>query len=188
MESKPVTQAKRVRRQKKALRLRVTAMRRAFGLSVLVVFLVGCGGSSSDSEKTSSSSKSKTEASPPDVSASKKGIGPIKEITLGPIDGAAVKQGEAAFDLKCAVCHKFEERYVGPALRGVTKRREPEWILNMILNPDQMIKEDPVAKELFTQFLTPMTYQNVTEDDAKAILMYFRSLDSAAEEKSPSTP
>jgi mono/diheme cytochrome c family protein len=91
--------------------------------------------------------------------------------------------GQEIFDTKCSACHKWGERYVGPALAGVTKRREPEWIMNMILNPDEMIKQDEQAKALFAQYLTPMTFQNVSEDEAKAILTYFRSLDAGASEE-----
>jgi mono/diheme cytochrome c family protein len=114
--------------------------------------------------------------------ASDKGVGPVTEITLGPVDTALASHGREIFDTKCAVCHKFEERYVGPALAGVTERRKPEWIMNMMLNPDEMIKQDPQAKALFAEYLTPMAFQNVTEEDAKAILMYFRSVDSGAGE------
>jgi len=105
------------------------------------------------------------------------GVGPIKSIELSALDPTLVTRGQAIFDSKCAVCHKETERYVGPALAGVTERRSPEWIMNMILNPTQMIAEDPDARALFIQFLTPMTFQNVTEEDARAILEYFRTLE-----------
>jgi hypothetical protein len=49
--------------------------------------------------------------------------------------------------------------------------------MNMILNPVQMTKENEAAKQLLNQYLVQMTYQNVSEDDAKAILEYFRDVD-----------
>jgi mono/diheme cytochrome c family protein len=64
-----------------------------------------------------------------------KGVGPIKEVKLGPVDPAMAKAGAAVFEQKCSACHKFDERYVGPALKGVTQRRTPEYIMNMILDP-----------------------------------------------------
>ena len=27
-------------------------------------------------------------------------------------------------------------------MTGITKRRTPEWIMNMIMNPDEMVKEN----------------------------------------------
>jgi hypothetical protein len=49
--------------------------------------------------------------------------------------------------------------------------------MNMILNPQQMTQENPAAKELFATYLVQMTYQDVSHDDARALLEYFRSVD-----------
>ena len=156
-------------------------MHRLMILAVCLSVLVGCGGSS-QSDDTNRSSSTKPKTTPQATADSKKGIGPIKEVVLGPIDDKVVAHGKEIFDIKCSACHKWEERYVGPALAGVTRRREPEWIMNMILNPDEMIKNDGQAKALFAEYLTPMTFQNVSEEDADAILTYFRSMDSGAGE------
>jgi mono/diheme cytochrome c family protein len=114
-----------------------------------------------------------------DAATHNKGIGPIKEVKLGPLDQALAEKGQGIFEEKCSACHKIEERYVGPALKGVTQRRTPEWIMNMALNPQEMIMEDPIAQELLAEYFTPMAFQNVTEDDVRAILEYFRSVDQA---------
>jgi len=107
------------------------------------------------------------------------GIGPVKdEMKLGAIDDNLIAKGKEIFNLKCISCHKFNSRLVGPPLKDVTKRRRPEWIMNQILNPVEMIQQDPVAKELFTQYLIQMTFQDVTHDDARAILEYFRAVDA----------
>ncbi len=108
------------------------------------------------------------------------GIGPVKEVKLDPqINQELVAKGKSIFDVKCITCHKFDEKLVGPPLKDVTKRRKPEWIMNQILNPEQMIKENMIAKSLAMsgQYPTPMTFQNVTVDDARAILEYFRNND-----------
>ncbi len=103
-----------------------------------------------------------------------KGVGPVTELKLGPLDENLAKKGKELFSAKCGACHKMEERFVGPALKDVTKRRQPEWILNMILNPVEMTQKDPEAMKLLEEFLTQMTFQNVTEEEAKNILEYFR--------------
>jgi hypothetical protein len=49
--------------------------------------------------------------------------------------------------------------------------------MNMILNPDQMVKEDPLAKDLLLEFNgSPMANQGLTEEQARAVLEYFRTL------------
>lgn len=108
------------------------------------------------------------------------GIGPVKEVKLDTqINQELVVKGKAIFDVKCITCHHIDDKLVGPPLKDVTKRRKPEWIMNQILNPEQMIKENMIAKSLAEsgQYPTPMTFQNVSQDDARAILEYFRNND-----------
>lgn len=109
-----------------------------------------------------------------------KGVGPVTAVKLESIDSKLVNQGKKVFETKCSACHKIGERYVGPALSGVTKRRSPEWIMNMILNPSEMLQKDPVAQELLAEYLTQMTFQNVPQAEARAILEYFRKNDEKA--------
>jgi len=106
---------------------------------------------------------------------SDKGIGEITEIILDDIDPNLVKLGEEQFVTKCSACHKINKRFIGPALKGVTQRRSPEWIMNMILDPEKMVSENPAAKKLLAEYLAPMANQNLTKDEARAILEYFRT-------------
>ena len=104
-----------------------------------------------------------------------KGIGPVSDLELAAVDPSLAQKGASLFEIKCSSCHKLDERHVGPALREVTARRSPEWIMNMILNPQEMIEKDPIAEELFATFMTPMANQNLTQDEARAVLEYLRS-------------
>ena len=104
-----------------------------------------------------------------------KGVGTIKSITLGEIDPTMVAEGEVIFKAKCTACHKISKRFVGPGLKGVTERRSPEWIMNMILDPELMVKENEIAKQLLIEYSAPMANQNLTEDEARKILEYFRT-------------
>lgn len=107
-----------------------------------------------------------------------KGIGPIQELTVpDEIDPVLVAEGEATFTTYCSACHKIEERYVGPALAGVTIRRSPEWIMNMILNTNEMIFQDETAYELLAEYMTPMAQLPLTEEQVRGILEYFRQVD-----------
>jgi cytochrome c2 len=105
-----------------------------------------------------------------------KGVGPISTVFIGNLDAGLANQGSKIFAAKCTACHKIEAKYIGPALKGVTARRSPEWIMNMIINPDKMIKENEAAKQLFAQYMTPMANQNIKQDEARAILEYLRSV------------
>jgi len=139
----------------------------------LVVIFVSCG---SDVKKDDKASKPIEEKEVVDVDPMQdKGIGPIKSITLGEIDEAMVAEGKEIFKLKCSACHKVSKRVVGPAMLGITERRTPEWIMNMILNPEVMVVENKIAKDLLAEYLAPMANQNLTEKEARLILEYFRT-------------
>lgn len=107
-----------------------------------------------------------------------KGIGPVSEVTLGEnIDQGMVAEGKALFDKNCAACHKTDKKYIGPAPKDILDRRTPEWVMNMIINPTEMVKKDPIAKQVLAEANGAiMADQNITEDQARKILEYFRTL------------
>ena len=66
-----------------------------------------------------------------------------------PLDQAMVTAGKATYELKCQSCHRLtDEKLVGPGWAGVTKKRQPTWIMNMITNVDMMLEKDPEAQKL----------------------------------------
>jgi cytochrome c len=106
------------------------------------------------------------------------GVGPISSVTIGEeVDEAMAAKGKEVFDAMCMACHRVDKKFVGPSPKGVMDRRTPEWVMNMILNPEEMVLEDPLAKQLLIEFNgAPMANQNVSEEDARAIVEYFRTL------------
>ncbi len=138
------------------------------------MILMSCGGGDNEAAKETSAPKVNPDGITEDQL--KNGIGPIAAFTLEPLDQALAEKGNGVFDIKCVACHKINERLVGPPLAGVTSKRSPSFIMNMILNPDEMVKKHPEVKAMLAEFYVPMTFQNVTEDDARAILEYLRTL------------
>jgi mono/diheme cytochrome c family protein len=103
----------------------------------------------------------------------------IKEVKLtNPLDAAMTKEGKAIYDLKCGACHKLtDEKLVGPGWKGVSKRRQPVWIMNMITNVDMMLEKDPEAQKLLEQCLVRMPNQNLTEKEARSMVEFMRHND-----------
>ena len=136
-----------------------------------LVFTAACGGGDTDRQAPA------TPQDPSGLTATEleHGIGPVEPFTLTDIDEALAVAGEEVFTVKCSACHKMAERYVGPALADVTTRRSPAYVMNMILNPEEMIQRHPEAKALLAQFMTPMANQNLTEEEARAVLEFLRT-------------
>ena len=142
-----------------------------------LLFMVSCGGNSSDNSSSAEEVENvKGANNDPNYDI---GIGPIKSITLDEIDEALAANGKELFKINCSACHKLKKRYVGPAILGVTEKRTPEWIMNMIMNPETMLAENDVAKALYAEYLAPMANQSISEKDARAILEYFRLRDNS---------
>jgi mono/diheme cytochrome c family protein len=144
-------------------------------LPVIFIALVFSACDKKSEQTQTEKGQAKTEAKSA-VHLPSKGVGPIQSLTLGPIDDALVAKGEKIFSGTCSACHKMDTRYVGPALSGVTKRRTPEWIMNMILNPTEMTQKDDTAKALLATYMTQMSV-NASEADARALLDFFRKHD-----------
>lgn len=112
------------------------------------------------------------------VDLNNKGVGPIKTVSFAEaIDAEMAENGKKIFSTTCVACHMAEQRMIGPALKGVFERRSPEWVMNMILNPDVMLKEDPIAKALLKEYNNAiMLNQNLSEEDARAVAEYLRTM------------
>ena len=162
-------------------------------LKLMTVFftalLFSCGGKEEKKKEKFSYQKKapieqKTATKTEKVSASKtidltsKGVGPIKSITLdATIDDKMVAHGADVYKKMCTACHRSDKKFIGPAPTGILERRTPEWVMNMILDPEGMVKNDPLARELLIEFNgSPMANQNLTEEEARAVLEYFRTL------------
>ncbi len=151
-----------------------------FFLSALLVSCSGNNEQAADDQQTSSAGSKAVQAVEADP-LKNKGIGPFSSVEIGPVDQELVMQGQLVFESKCAACHKFDVKYVGPSLGGVTSRRTPEWIMNMIMNPVEMTQKDPIGQKLLEEYLTQMTYQDVSEEETRAILEFFRDKDEKAQ-------
>ena len=59
-------------------------------------------------------------------------------------------------------------------------RRTAIWIENQILHPEVMTKEDPISHELFAKFSLQMPNQKLTDDEARAVIEFFKHKDKEA--------
>ncbi len=145
-------------------------------LVVLVLFAVfAC------TSKKEADDAAKKAPTPADIAASQPEVHgtEVKTIELkNPLDKGWVWIGQGIYDTKCLSCHKLtNEKLVGPGWAGVTKRREPVWIMNMITNVEMMLEKDPEAQKMLEQCLVRMPNQNVTQEDARKIIEFMRKND-----------
>ncbi len=89
-----------------------------------------------------------------------------------------VEVGKQVFEQKCVGCHTIGQGdRAGPDLRGVTQRRDRNWLEQWISAPDQMIaRGDPIATELLNRWRTPMPNLGLSRDQVQAVISYIEAV------------
>lgn len=149
-------------------------------VAILIALVSACGGSGEKKEKGKFAPPPKAKPLTYEEAQAdwknQKGLGPITSVELGELDPEMAKKGEEIYVLKCTACHAPDTEKLGPAPVGIFERRTPEWIMNMILNPEEMAMKDPIGRGMLMKYNTVMANQGLTEEDARAVLEYFRTL------------
>jgi cytochrome c len=104
-----------------------------------------------------------------------KGIGPVKDLKLGPLDQKLADQGKQLFADKCAACHDLSKDKMGPALGNVLKTASPEFVMNTLLNTVEMESKNAAVKRSIAHFGVAMPSPGLASDEARAILEYLRT-------------
>lgn len=153
-------------------------MKKVIIFLAFAALLIACG-SETTTEQDDPAPKPKSMVKKDKPADDGKGIGAIKNVELNtPLVASMVENGKGVYELKCAACHKLtDQRVVGPGWKSITEKRKPEWIMNMTLNVDVMLAEDPTARELLKECLVRMPNQNLTEQEARDVLEFMYAND-----------
>jgi hypothetical protein len=148
-------------------------MFRIASILLLALLWAGCGsGDESTDPSGGSASSGSTELTDFEM---EHGIGPVTDrLDIGGIDLERAQRGADFFDSRCASCHRMENRFVGPPLGSSAEKRSNEFLVNFILNPEEMTNRHPVGQALLQEYLTIMPYQNVSMDQAIEIVDFLR--------------
>lgn len=158
-------------------------MKKLLNVFAIAVLIVSCGEKKDEKKDGFEMNRSKKEVKAAasegiPVDMDNDGVGPFKDVTFSDeINSELAATGEAKYNAICTACHMAEQRMIGPALKGVYERRSPAWVMNMIANPNGMLKEDSVAKALLKEYNNAiMLNQNLTEDETRAVAEYLRTM------------
>jgi len=107
------------------------------------------------------------------------GAGALLVSGAGP--AGAQEAGKAAFDEICTACHSPGiERVVGPGLAGVADRRDRNWLVRKIMEPDRLLADgDSISRGLVEEHGMAMPNLGLSRSRADAIVAYLAVLDPA---------
>mgnify|MGYP001824143920 CR=1 FL=1 len=83
--------------------------------------------------------------------------------------------GKKLFNANCAACHKLDKKLIGPALGGVTEKRENEWLQAWIKDNNALrASGDQDAIDIFNEYkgIVMTAYPHLSEQDINDILVY----------------
>lgn len=88
--------------------------------------------------------------------------------------------GEALFREICAACHSIgDDRIVGPGLAGVLERRDRDWLVRKIDEPERLLSEgDSISAALVEEYGLPMPDPGLTADQAELVIAYLAEAES----------
>jgi len=74
----------------------------------------------------------------------------VAYVPTSPAEAAAIAEGDALFKNNCAQCHAVNDKVVGPALAGISKRRSIGWLIPWVKNSSKVIASgDAYAVKIF---------------------------------------
>ncbi len=113
----------------------------------------------------------------------------IFSISLSAQEGDAIN-GKKLFNVNCAACHKLDKKVIGPALKGISEKRENAWLQSWIKDNNALrASGDQDAIDLFNEYNgMPMTaYPQLSEQDINDILAYTDDKPAVAETATATT-
>ena len=94
----------------------------------------------------------------------------------------AIAAGKAVFNANCKTCHKLDQKYIGPALRGATDRNDAKWVKTWIKNSQAVIASgDAYAVALYKEYNNSVmpSYAFLSDAELDGVLAYIEYGDKA---------
>jgi mono/diheme cytochrome c family protein len=104
-------------------------------------------------------------------------------VPASPAEAASIAAGDALFKNNCAQCHAVNEKVVGPALAGISKRRSIAWLIPWVKNSSKVIATgDEYAVKLFNDNGKQQmpSFQQLSDTEIKGIVAWVTSQEGGA--------
>jgi mono/diheme cytochrome c family protein len=114
----------------------------------------------------------------------------VAYVPASPAEAAAIAEGDALFKNNCAQCHAVNEKVVGPALAGISKRRSIGWLIPWVKNSSKVIATgDEYAVKLFDDNGKQQmpAFPQLSDKDVKSIVAWVNSQEGGGPSPSVST-
>lgn len=147
--------------------------------AIISLCIIRCGSDKQKVNKSGNTSVNNKDTVVISQGINSKGIGRFSDIKLThPLNEDMISKAEPIYNAKCIACHKLtEEKLVGPGWKGITDRRQPEWIMNFITNTQVMLDKDQQAQLDLVTCIVRMPNQDLSDEQARDMLEFMRKND-----------
>lgn len=157
-------------------------MKKLLIVGIIVSSLAACGGNNSNAGNAAPAATPSETAAAATENPSydpNRGAGKFTRVEVAAkLEVEKATAGEKVYSMKCSSCHKLtDEKLVGPGWKGVSGRHTPEWVMNFITNPDEMLNKDPKAQAMLEICLVRMPNQNLSDEEARNVYEFMRKND-----------
>ena len=100
-----------------------------------------------------------------------------------PAEAAAIAAGDGLFKNNCVQCHAVNDKVVGPALAGISKRRSIGWLIPWVKNSSKVIATgDEYAVKLFNDNGKQQmpAFPQLSDEEIKSIVAWVTSQEANA--------
>lgn len=95
-----------------------------------------------------------------------------------PLIGYMVRKGKKVYEEKCVGCHSLDGRKLeASTFQGITKRRKPEWIMNLTTGVQMQLAESRKEQRQLEKCYTRQPGQRLDIQQSRDILEYLRAND-----------
>lgn len=99
---------------------------------------------------------------------------------------ASIEAGRQLFNEKCFVCHTIGRGgRIGPDLEGVTERRTREWLVDWIMEPQEMARTDTLGQRIASEFEGQMVSMSLEEVQVHQLLDYIAAVSEGRVSETP---
>ena len=104
----------------------------------------------------------------------------IRKVNLtNPINAMMAQKGQKIHEEKCVGCHTLDTQKTPlKSLAGITRRRNPEWIMNMITGVTTTLESNAAAMQKLEACPTRQAATRLNVEQARDYLEMLRSVDS----------
>jgi len=89
-----------------------------------------------------------------------------------------INNGKELYIQNCIMCHLPTTELIGPPLKGVSDKRNKDWLIQMIKNGDKLIEnQDSLAMNLYFKYdkVKHPSFDHLTDKEIRSIIKYMNS-------------